>query len=171
MSRIEDAFDKAIRLAENHEKNFIELGLLLKYIKQQEPILFNRFCQMSCLGRRKAYYLVQIAKKTEGLPISKKVLSKIGWTKMTLICGKLDPTNWEYWIALAEENSVHGLKTIFSGQRPNHKSMVLYFRADDYDYLTSLLPKYGAKFKGPGLARKEEAIIRMAKKLNAINVL
>ena len=58
--KTEDLFDKAMTLSKNVDDTFLELGRTLRQLQDREPKLFQEIVAKSDLGRRKAYYLVDV---------------------------------------------------------------------------------------------------------------
>jgi len=154
-------FMRAVRLAMRADDDFIELGRLLWKLKELDQNLFTRVQRQTRLTRRKAYYLVQVARTIDGLPIPRERLARIGWTKMQLIADELSPSNWRQMLQLAEEHTAHGLKAVLAGERPNDRCVVLYLSPMDYRHFANALIKHGAEPNGQGLLNKERALMTL----------
>jgi hypothetical protein len=81
---IEELYDRALALSSDAEDKFLDLGRSLRQLLDRDPALFQQVVKKR-LGRRKAYYLVEVSRKFEPLPISRARLKKIGWTKLQII--------------------------------------------------------------------------------------
>jgi hypothetical protein len=55
-------FEEATSLSKHVDDNFIELGRALRKLQESKPVLFEKVYKTTDLGRRKAYYLVQVSK-------------------------------------------------------------------------------------------------------------
>jgi hypothetical protein len=82
---IEELYERVLALSSNVEDTFVELGRSLRQLLDRDPDLFQQIVKKGRLGRRKAYYLVEVSRKFEPLPISRAKLKKIGWTKLQII--------------------------------------------------------------------------------------
>jgi hypothetical protein len=70
------------------------------------------------LGRRKAYYLVEVSRTYDRLPVPRSRLRKIGWTKLQLIGKHIDASNLNGMLELAENNNSKELERILRGGEP-----------------------------------------------------
>ncbi len=157
----QETFDRAVRLASRVDDDFIELARLLWRLKERDQDLYNRVRDETGLDRRKAYYLVQIARTIDGLPIPRERLARIGWTKMQIIADQLTRQNWREMLELAEQHTAHGLKAVLAGKRANERCVVLYLRPKDYQRFANAIMKHGARPNGSGLLNKEQALMAL----------
>ena len=77
-TNIDELYDRALALSSDVEDKFLELGRSLRQLLDRDPDLFQQIVKKGRLGRRKAYYLVEVSRKFEPLPISRARLKKIG---------------------------------------------------------------------------------------------
>jgi len=156
-----EAFEKAVRLSSKFDENFVELGHLLKHLKDTEPALFKQVCEETSLGDRKAMYLVKIARRTEHLPIPKGQMAKVGWTRMEIVANQLTPSTWKHWMATAETHTARDLRIILKGKRPvpGTRTIVLHLAPQDYASFEKVLLMNGAKANGLGMLNKERALM------------
>jgi hypothetical protein len=157
----QEAFDRAVRLAARVDDDFIELARLLWRLKERDQELFTEVCEKTRLDRRKAYYLVQIARTIDGLPIQREQLAGIGWTKMQVIADQLTRHNWREMLELAEQHTARGLKAVLAGKRANERCVVLHLRPKDYQRFAKAIMKHGARPNGSGLLNKEQALMAL----------
>ena len=160
---IEALFDKALALSGDVEDNFLELGKSLRQLLDRDPDLFQEIVKKTNLGRRKAYYLVEVSRTFDPLPIPRSRLRKIGWTKLQLIGKHLDGDNTEELLQLADKTNAKELERLMRGEKPLGKArcVVMYFSPKQYAELEEMLVKYGGKRSGRGVQNKEEALLRM----------
>lgn len=92
----EDLYDRALALSSDVEDNFLDLGKSLRQLQDRDPDLFNQIVAKSNLGRRKAYYLVEVSRIFDPLPVPRSRLRKIGWTKLQLIGKHIDDFELEF---------------------------------------------------------------------------
>jgi hypothetical protein len=83
----------------------------------RDPALFQQVVKKR-LRRRKAYYLVEVSRKFEPLPISRPRLKKMGWTKLQIIGQRLTKDNLEELVGLAEQLKTKQLERKMQGQEP-----------------------------------------------------
>lgn len=60
--KTEEIYDKAMALSGDVEHNFLELGKTLRKLIDRDPDLFQQIVKKRKLGRRKAYYLVEVSR-------------------------------------------------------------------------------------------------------------
>jgi hypothetical protein len=162
---IEALYDKAMGLSKEVEDNFLELGKSLRQLMDRDPDLFHQIIQKSNLGRRKAYYLVEVSRIFEPLPVPRSRLRKIGWTKLQLIAKHVNPNNLDVLLQLAEDSAAKELERRMRGEKPlgNAHCVLMYFSPKDYAELEDALVKHGGVRSGRGIQNKEEALIRLVR--------
>ena len=112
---IEELYDRALALSSDVEDKFLELGRALRQLLDRDPALFQQVVKKRGLGRRKAYYLVEVSRKFEPLPISRARLKKIGWTKLQIIGQHVTKDNVEELVNLAEQLKTKQLERKMQG--------------------------------------------------------
>ncbi|RUP10298.1 hypothetical protein [Hyphomicrobium sp.] len=149
-------------------ENFLDVARTLRDLFDHHPDRFQKFIKVSSLGRRKIYYLVAIDRAFRKLKISKGRVINIGWTKAHLLAKHINPTNANKLLELAEENSAHNLKIILAGgEKKDNLHAVLHYMDDElYEKYEKALLKFGAqKGRNGGLTGKEEALLKLIKKV------
>jgi hypothetical protein len=117
------------------------------------------------MGRRKAYYLLQLGQRLKGLRLPEKRLSAIGWTKLQVISDHLTPQNAEELLAEAEECTTQELRVLMGGgSKAKRRCVLLYFSPRQYRQLEEAILTNGGKRRGRGLVGKETAILRMVRR-------
>jgi hypothetical protein len=161
----EALYNKATDLSSDVEDNFLELGKTLRQLMDRDPDLFHQIIQKSNLGRRKAYYLVEVSRIFDALPIPRARLRKIGWTKLQLIAKHVTPKNLDVLLQLAEDSAAKELERAMRGEKPlgNAHCVLMYFSPKDYAELEEALVKHGGVRSGRGIQNKEEALIRLVR--------
>lgn len=166
--KTEDLFDKAIALSKNVDDTFLELGRTLRQLQDREPQLFQEIVSKSHLGRRKAYYLVDVSRVFDPLQVSRAKLKKVGWTKLAMIAKQVRPDNIDQLLDLAEQNNVRELERIMRGEEPLGAAhcVLMYFSPKEYDELEEALVRHGARKaeRGRGLVEKEQSLLKMIRK-------
>jgi hypothetical protein len=159
----EDLIDKALALSRDVEDNFLELGKCLRQLMDRDPNLFQQIVQKTNLGRRKAYYLVEVSRIFDPLPVPRSRLRKIGWTKLQLIAKHITADNLDELLQLAENASAKRLEAAMRGEKSlgNAHCVLMYFSPKDYADLEDTLVKHGGVRSGRGIQNKEEALLRM----------
>jgi hypothetical protein len=169
----EDLYDKALAMSEDVEDNFIELGRHLRQLQDRDLNLFQQIMQNTNLGRRKAYYLVEVSRIFDPLPIPRSRLRKIGWTKLQLIGKHIDASNLDKMLELAENNNSKELERILRGDKPlggKAHCVLMYFSPKQYHELEEVLIQHGAtRSTGSGgrtgLSNKESALMNLIRSL------
>jgi hypothetical protein len=164
----EALYDKALELFAKVPDNFLDLGRALRQLQDRDPELFQKFVAKTGIGRRKAYYLVEISRTFEPLQVSRARLHDLGWTKVQLIAREVNQDNVEEWLELAESLSTKQLERKMKGKAPikNAACVLMYFGPKEYEELAEALAKYGAVPTERGIQNKEEALIRMVRAMN-----
>jgi hypothetical protein len=164
---IEELYDRALALSPDVENQFLELGRSLRQLLDRDPGLFQQIVKKGRLGRRKAYYLVEVSRKFEPLPVPRSRLRKIGWTKLQLIGKHLDASNIDELLELAENNNSNELERILRGDKPlggDAHCVLMYFSPKQYAELEAALLKNGGSRSGRGIVGKEKALINALRK-------
>jgi hypothetical protein len=162
---IDELYDRALALSSDVEDKFLELGRSLRQLLDRDPALFQQVVKKR-LGRRKAYYLVEVSRKFQPLPISRARLKKIGWTKLQIIGQHVTKDNVEELVGLAEQLNTKQLERKMQGEEPlgNAHCVLMYFSPKQYAEFEEALLKNGAERSGRGIVGKEEALINVLRK-------
>jgi len=162
----EALYDKALTLSKDVDDNFLELGKALRQVQDRDPELFHKIVAKTNLGRRKAYYVVEVSRIFDPLPIPRPRLRQIGWTKLQLIGKRLKPDNMEDLLTLAEQVNAKELERRLRGEKPmgNAHCVLMYLTSKQYAELEAALLKNGATRSGRGIVDKEKALINALRK-------
>ena len=155
--RTEGLFDKAMTLSKNVDQTFLELGRTLRQLQDREPKRFQEIVAKSDLGRRKAYYLVDVSRVFDPLRVSRARLKRVGWTKLGMIAKRVTQDNVDEFLDLAERNNVKELERMMRGEEPlgdDSHCVLMYFSPEQYEELKEALLHYGARERGLGTSRK-----------------
>ena len=157
----------ALDLSGNLEDNFPELAKSLRQLMDRDADLYKKVIDKSGIGSRKAYYLVNISRAFDNLPIPRGRLRAIGWTKLQIIAPAVTAHNWEELIEAAEANSAAQLKSIVKGDKPveNAHCVLMYFTPAQYAVFEEVLVAHGGTRNGRGVNDKETALIAALTKL------
>lgn len=160
-------FERALRLARKVDNTFIELGqcLMLLHEMTGQPGLLE-FSKTSSMGRRKLYYLIQIARLTSGRrDITYQQLRRVGWSKLTILLKYLDHPDIQHIMEQAEELPKKTLERwLVDRKTVQMHQMLLVFTPAQYRFVVKVLKDYGGRGRGRSrdrLANKEEALIRI----------
>jgi hypothetical protein len=167
MSTADEVFQKALRLADRPDQDFLELSRCLAELRDQDPHMLNRFVGASRMGRRKAFYLATLGRQLRRLgTLPEERLRSIGWSKLQLISKQLTAKDADRLFKLAEENSTLKLARLMRGERPDPKPrhVLLVFSPEQYRTFERDVLRHGARRSGRGLIRKEEAVLRIFEK-------
>jgi hypothetical protein len=162
-----ELYDSAVEMAGNIEDNFLELGKTLRQLQDKGGgELFQKFIVKTQIKRRKAYYLVEVSRIFDPLPISRNRLRKIGWTKLQLIGAKTTKDNVQEMLEMAENNTAQQLQAVMRGDKPvaNSHCVLMYFSPKQYEELEEALLANGGTRSGRGIVDKEKALINALRK-------
>jgi hypothetical protein len=149
------------------EENFLDLGKAMRQLLERDAELFKKIVDISRLGSRKAYYLVNISQWFEGMPIPRKRLLAVGWTKLMVIGRHVTKDNVAELVTLAENNNVKQLEALMRGEAPkdNASCFLAYFDPKDYKVLEETMIQYGGgRRSGRGIENKEEALMKIIRR-------
>jgi hypothetical protein len=166
MLRGSEIKQRALELASRPEQNFLQLAKYLRMLNDADANQFMHVVDRSGLGRRKAYYLVEIDKRLDGLNLSRPRLQATGWTKLQVIGEHLTRSNAEKLLRLAEKNTAHNLKLRMRGEKPRLKThaVLMYFSPGQYRQFEEAILCNGGDRHGHGLINKERALIKVIRK-------
>ena len=167
----EDLFDKAVHMAGNVEDNFLELGKALRQLQDRDLELFQKIVAKGSLRRRKAYYLVEVSRIFDPLPVPRSRLRKIGWTKLQVIGKRVTPDNLDDLLSLAEGVNAKELERRLRGEKPldNAHCVLMYFSPKQYAELEEVLVAHGGTKSRRGILNKEEALLRVIRKVKSLD--
>lgn len=165
----DDVYQKAMGLAKSFATNFIELGAYLRFLQENDHDRFNDFIKATTIGKRKAYYLVAVSKAFENLPVPKAKLTKLGWTKASLIQPTVTPENAQELVEFALSHSAADLKRHLKGEEVlgDSKALLIYFKPEDFELLAEAMIEHGGVRTARGVDNKEEALLNIVKALKA----
>jgi hypothetical protein len=160
---IEALYAKAMALAVDPEDHFLDLARTLNRILRRDPEQFRRLWQEAKIGRRKAYYLVEIDESFSGLAVPKSRLRRIGWTKLQALASHVKPANVDKLLDLAEDLTSKELARALEGESIDAKPhcVLMYFDPAEFDLLVTALTPYGAILEGRTLKGKEAALVAL----------
>ena len=167
----EALYEKALELFAKAPDKFFDLGRALRQLQDRDLELFQKFVAKTGIGRRKAYYLVEISRTFDPLQVPRARLHDLGWTKVQLLGKHVTKDNVEELLNLAEKTSANELERVQSGKKPlgNARCVLMYFSPKQYDELEDALLRHGGERSGRGVENKEEAMIKMVRRLRKLD--
>ena len=153
----------ALDLIDRFDDEFLQLASVLRHLKETDPESLKSLLAERRLGRRKAYYLIEIDKAFGDIAEAQaKRLCQIGWTRLKVIAASVTSKNREKLLRLAERHTVEDLKALMRGKQPieGRRAVLLYFSPEQYKEFAKEIVKAGAIKSGDGFANKEDALIR-----------
>ena len=167
----EELYENALSLTGTAEDNFLDLATALRKLKDRDPELFQKAYDhpKSGLDRRKAYYMIEVSRAFDPLPIARSRLKKIGWTKLQVIGKHINKDNAQDLVALAENSTTKQLEAQMKGHKPltNAHCVLMYFSPKQYKQLENVLLHNGGERSGRGILHKEKALLNALKKIDA----
>ena len=112
------------------ENRFLNLAALLRKLKDTQPNDFATLVEWPKLGRRKAYYLVEIDEAFGDKADLHPRLSEIGWTKAAKIAKFATPENIDDLLELAESYTALELELLLKGAEIKPGSHFVTLRLD-----------------------------------------
>ena len=167
MTKNEKLLRRAVELSARPDDTFPGLARSLAAIYAQDKALLGRFIEQSGMGRRKAYYLLDLGKRLTDLGLPDKRLQKIGWTKLQVVGKQLTRRNAEKLLGWAEECNAPQLAARIRGEAPSKtRCVLLYMSPVQYRQFEKAILKSGGKRSGRGLVGTEVAIMRIVRSVN-----
>ncbi len=163
-NNIDPTFIEALSLVGALGSKFLELGSLLRKLQSSNFDNFKTLYEIPQLGRRKAYYLIEIDKVFGGKPELAVRLNKIGWTKLSLLAKFVNDDNILDALQFAELHTAWDMQVILkSGDSTfSTRSVLLRFTLPDFDKFASKIVAYGAKPTPDGGYHNKEAALLAA---------
>ena len=163
----EELYSRAKELSKDFDDSFLDLGKALSQLKKQSRDMFRKLYQSTNLGRRKAYYLVEVYEAFRGIPVSRAKLKEVGWSKLQLIGKHVTKDNAQELLDLAKEMSLKQLDGYLRGEKldDNARCVLMYLSPKQYEVLEEVLLAHGGTKSGRGIVDKEDALITALKKL------
>ena len=164
-----DLYEKALDLSKDFDDNFLDLAKALRQLLDRDPEKFRDVWMTSNIGRRKAYYLIEVSRVFDPLPAPKSRLKKIGWTKLQIIGKHVTKDNVAAMLDLAEQHTAKELESLMRGEKLSNTAhcVLMYFSPKQYELLERVLLKNGGQRSGRGILDKEAALITALKKLES----
>jgi hypothetical protein len=158
-------FETLLLIARENDK-FLTLAANLRALHDTAPDDFRALAKLRILGRRKAYYLVEIDRVFGGDKAMSVRLNRIGWTKLQIIAPYVTKENRESLVTLAEAHTAVNLKALMRGQAPilGGRTVVLHFSKKQFAVFAEAILAHGATANGEGFVDKERALIKALKK-------
>ena len=158
LSRIHSILD----MIDEAEGQFLELGHALRKLRDEDPHAFATMIDTPGLGRRRAYYLVEIAKAFDDKPHLHGKLRLLGWTKAAALASHASAPNLDELMQLATEITAYELKAFLKDGPDGLGKQVLAFSfgAPDFAKVSQVLKANGALGAPIGLRNKEAALLR-----------
>jgi hypothetical protein len=142
-------------------RTFLEIGKLLRMLKEDDPDTFKAIPDTTPIGRRKSFALVRIDKVFGKLNVPDERLVAIGWAKLNIIAPFVTPKTCELMLSLAEHHRFLDLERVLRGEKPipGARVVMLEFSPADYEVFAETLQAFGAVPSGKGLIGEEPAIL------------
>jgi hypothetical protein len=152
---------QVLDLIDDADGKFLEIGSVLRQLKEDNPAAFAAVIEAPGLGRRRVYYLVRISKAFDDKPHLHERLRRLGWTKAELLSPYASTEPFDELLNLAEEVTAHELKAFMKDGAAGLGAGLLTFAlpAAAYAKVTKVLKAYGAYQTPHGLRNKEQALL------------
>lgn len=156
-----------LHLLEDYERRFLELGAALRAMKASASPTFSQILKEPSLGRRRAYYFMEIDRVFGAMPAHHKRLTKLGWSKCALVARHAHGDNLEELLHLAEVSTVQELRSLFGkpGGGRGARALLLQWEPMDFQYVRRVLLENGAYETSRGMRNKEVALLRALAKI------
>lgn len=148
--------------AELKRGGFLRAAKFFRDLQDHAPSEFGPVANLVGVGKRKAYYLAQVHRVFSELGVDKKRLEALGWTKLKVLVHRIDESNCDQLLELAETCTARQLRFFVRDKLPvsGEKCVVLYFTPSQYAVFEGAVLDHGGEKAGKGLLRKEAALIK-----------
>jgi hypothetical protein len=154
--------DKIKLITDLIDDDFLAAARLLREVQDDAPDMFPTNAKSSGIGLRKAYALAQIDRCFTAFNVDRKLLYKVGWSKLQILCQHINIDNQQQLFALAQTLSAHELLSVL--RDPAYSAVkhcvALYFSSDQYEIFRHAVLAHGGKKSGRGLTHKESALVQ-----------
>jgi hypothetical protein len=160
---------RAGKLTERSSAPFTDLANELCDLRGIDQSRFREHVSDLGLSPRKAYYLIKIWDRLEGVVPSER-LEKLGWSKLKVLLPNINERNAEAVLVFAEKHTVRECELYLSKQpyREKTRCMLIRFSVKDYAIFADAIVRHGGQKRGKGLAGTEKALLKIiAKAKNA----
>jgi len=143
--------------ATEHENTF-DLAKTLTELHDSDRHMFVQFYNEQNLGKRKAYYLVNIHRRYEQeLGIDRAKLVAVGWTKLMLMLHHIKRDNADDYMKYALTHNVKELSAYMAGEEaPKLKQIVFTLTKEQEELIAPIINRKGKS--------REENLIDFIKK-------
>ena len=145
---------------DGNEDDFITLAKHLRHVHDRGQDEFRAEIERLGLKQRRAYYLVEIDKAYDGLPIPPDQLRRVGWTKLHALAPLIDRSNCADLLSYAEGQTVKTVQEMAqtAAKRLGKHAMVFNLSESERERLSRALQQFGARETDHGLTGKEAAL-------------
>lgn len=171
---LEEMTEEVVELAKQGDAKFLQIARILRELSdtlaaspgpdKMKP--FEDCLKKARIGRRRAFYLIEIDRVYGQMPVPRKRLAAIGWTKLGLMAKYVEPDHANEWLKLAETSTAEQLRAFLVGKDlPSH---TLTFKLSNQQYSIiagTLLANGGYLTSGAGIANKEAALVKICRTL------
>jgi hypothetical protein len=157
MVRSTQAISRAKRLAASKNSTPIDLAEALWKTERANPGTLGEIISETGLGRRKAYYLMQVWDRFADLEVPRWLLVNVGWTKLALVAKYSEPGAELGWLDLAQRNTAKELEAVMKGgaaDRPKAHSVLLRLTPTQYKVFAAVLLKCKRILTARGIRRR-----------------
>lgn len=126
-----------------------------------------KFHQLECSGlsTRSLRYAIKLVPYIEAAGLTDTQVEEVGVTKIYRMMEVLPPEEVVAWIDTAKTMTVAELGAALAGTYGVVGSMLFKFSPEDQRLVHTALLRYGGNLRGRGVANKEDAMLRMVKRL------
>lgn len=160
-----EIYNHAAEMLATIDSSFLDLGRIFATAQADNPELYKMLKTLPALEPRTAYYLMNIWKVYGHLPVEKKVLARVGWTKLQTMSKYVTFDNVNWLLDLAQACTDRQLRDTLTGKKPNKdcRVVLLYLKPAQYARYRKAMIAFGAQPFGRGLAGQEKALMALLK--------
>jgi len=153
---------RAAKLAARPSVPFADLAKELRGLQAADQRRFQDHIKELSLSKRKAYYLIKIWDRLEGV-VPRERLEKFGWSKLKALLPHISERNAETVLAFAEQHTVRECELYLNKQpyREKTRCMLIRFSAKDYAIFSGAIIQNGGRKGGKGLVGTEKALLKI----------
>lgn len=152
--------------ADLKQRRFLRAAKFFRTLQDTEPSEVGEVAQLIVVSRRQAFYLAKVHRVFSELGVSSERLEAIGWTKLKILARRINASNCELLLDMAETCTARQIKFFVRDKLPvpGERCVTLYFTPNQHAVFETAVLAHGGAKSGKGLMGKEAALIKALEK-------
>ena len=172
---IDEMTEEVIQIAKQGDAHFLQLAKVLRELHDtltsvggvSSMEVLEHCIKKAKIGKRKAYYLIEIDRVYGPMKTSRKRLAALGWTKLAVMAKCVEEKSLGDWLKMAEANTVEYIKAFLASKENPTNIITLRLTDKQYSVVAGTLMTNGAYMtEAGGIANKEAAMVKVCHTLH-----